>query len=249
MEAVKGLNWLDWVLLTALAGGLVYGWVRGFVAMLTGLAAYVLSLIIAGRYTSPVVAWLNGSWGATDWLAGVLSRRIALPSETDSVPASTISWDKVLQWLAALPLPEEYKTQLAHKVQEWSQAGANTSVADFIFQQLAAGILSAAVFLILAGVLGYALSYVGKLVSTYVSEVPLVGTLNRTLGSAAGLLEVAMSASILLSLLAPLYTLSLFSGLGDAAGASRIAQWLISLYGLISKWLFGQGGSFFFYKG
>jgi uncharacterized membrane protein required for colicin V production len=246
MELVKDLTGMDWILLALLAAGLVHGWVRGFVGLLAGLIAYLAAIVIAGRYTPAAVAWLDRSWGTTAKLASVLRYRITLPPEAERIPASALPWEKVMEWLAALPLPESYKMQLAGRVQAWSEAGAHMSASEFIMGQLAAGMVSAAVFLLLAGALGYALGLVGRLISGYISELPIVGLFNRLLGGATGLAQAAVFLSILLSVGAPLFGLKLFSQLADVMGSSRVAGWLIGLYAPISRLLFGQGGEFFF---
>lgn len=246
MEVAQSWNWFDWLLILTLVAGLFYGWARGLVAVLVGFTAYLISLVIAGRYTPVVVEWIDRTWGATAKVAEILSKRIALPPEANLIPASAVPWQQVMPTLSALPLPEAYKTQLAIKVAEWSAAGANKSVAEFIIGNLAAGIVSAIVFVLLVSVLGYVLALVGRIVSGLISEIPLVGTMNRALGALAGLLGTAITLSVLLSLLAPLFGFEAFGTIGDAVAASTIAQLMIGFYEVISRLLFGQGGSFFF---
>lgn len=246
MDVAQSWNWFDWVLVLMLASGLFYGWARGLVAVLVGFSAYLISLILAGRLTPIVVGWLDTTWGATAKVAATLSERIALPPEASLIPASMVPWRQAMPLLAPLPLPEAYKTQLAMKVETWSQAGANQSLAAFITSNLAAGIVSAVVFLLLVSLLGYAMALVGRLVSSLLSEIPLVGTLNRALGALVGVLGTAISLSVLLSLLTPLFGLEAFGTFGAAASQSTVAPSLMGLYEVISKWLFGQGGSYFF---
>lgn len=246
MEWAKDLLWLDWVLLAMLLAGAIYGLTRGFIAVLAGFVSYLLALAVAGRYTPAVVAWLDQTWGITAKVAEVLSRRIILPPEAENVPIAALKWETVMQWLANLPLPEEYKTQLAEKVQAWSEAGAHKSAAEYITGNLAAGMVSAVVFLLIAAVLGYVLAYLGRLISGFIGDVPLIGTINRILGGATGLFGIGISLAILLGLLAPLLSLRFLEGLGGALVDSKIAQWLLSTYQFVSRWLFGQEGLFFF---
>lgn len=246
MELATQWIWVDWLLLAMLLGGVVYGLTRGFIAVLAGFMAYLLALAVSGRYTPAVVAWVDQTWGMTAKVADVLSRRIALPPEAEKVPVGALPWQTVMQWLANLPLPGEYKMQLAARVQEWSEAGAHKTAGEFIIGNLAAGVVSAVVYLLIAGLVGYALGHVGRLVSGYISDVPLIGTFNQILGGATGLLASGISLAILLGLLAPVLSFGLFGGFGDDIAASQVARRLLDLYQFVSKWLFGQEGLFFF---
>jgi uncharacterized membrane protein required for colicin V production len=245
MAIWQGFNWLDWVLVILLVFSFVYGYQRGLVGLLAGLLAYFLALFIAGRYTAPLVEWLERSYETTSKLADTLSHHVNLPAEANQIPAQAIPWEKVVLWFS-LPLPQEYKVQLAKKVEAWSASGAQVSVADFLFNEVATGILSAAVFLVLAGVTGYVLAYAGKLISEYMSSLPLLGFGNRAFGAVAGLLATGSFMAVFFSVVTPLLSLKMFSSIAGAMSGSKVAEWLITYQPIVSKWIMGQGSAFFF---
>lgn len=246
MESLQALTAVDYLFIVVLVTGLAIGWARGFVEVFTGFVVFLVATVVSGRYTAEVVGWLNRTWGAQEWLADVIRRRINLPPEAYKVPAAAVPWSRALEWLRELPIPESYKVTLAQRLSEWSQSAGSQTAAEFITQQMAAGLLSTAVFVLLTVLIGWVLSFLGRLVNDQVKELPLIGTANRMLGGAAYLLQAAILLSVLVALVAP--TLSMYGAgsFGKAVEHAYLSPHFLKLFEWLRGVIFGtSGGSFF----
>lgn len=204
MEWLRGLTIIDFIVIAILLGAFAIGWARGLVQILTGFVVFLLTMVVAGRYSLHVVEWLNRSWGAQEWLVALLERRISVPPEASRVPASTIPWERVLELLENLDLPYSYKQELAEQISRWSEAAGTLTLAKYLFQLIAAALLNGMAFAILALLLGWLLTLIARLVSDHVKELPLVGALNRWLGSMAMLTQVTILLSFFMAMVVPL---------------------------------------------
>lgn len=246
MDWIQQMTMVDYIIIGAVLVAMAVGWAKGIVNMLTGIAVFLISLFVAGRYTPLVLAWLNRSWGVEQKLADALERRINLPSEAFSVPSSGIPWHKALDWLREVPLPETYKQGLAQRLEEWSVTAGTQSAANYIIQQVAAGILSAVVFVVMVAVLGWGLGLIGRLVGDQIKEIPLVGTANRLAGAAAASFETITVLAVLVALVIPSLTFYGFQSLGTAVGNAELTPHLLTFFDWIRALLFAPGrGSFF----
>jgi len=247
MEWLRGLTVIDFVFMAVLLGASAIGWSRGLVQILTGFVVFLITLVVAGRYSLHVAEWLNRTWGAQDWLVALLERRIGLSPEASRVPASAIPWEKVLELLENLNLPLSYKQELAEQISKWSEAAGNLTLAKYLFQLIATSLLNGVVFVILALVLGWVLSRIARLVSDQVKELPIVGALDRWLGSLAIVAQVAILLSFLVAVVVPLLSVYGFSFI-DAVSRAHLTPYFVELFQWIRALVFGQNTSFFFVK-
>lgn len=246
MDWIHDMTMVDYVMIGSVLVAMAIGWARGIVNMLTGIAVFLISLFVAGRYTPAVLAWLNRSWGVEQKLADALERRINLPAEAFAIPTSGIPWHRALDWLREVPLPETYKQGLAQRLEEWSATAGMQSAASYIIQQVAAGILSAAVFVVLVAVLSWVLGLIGRLVSDQVKEIPLVGTVNRLAGAVAAALQTVTVLAVLVALIIPALTFYGFQSLGTSVGNAELTPHLLTFFDWVRALLFAPGrGSFF----
>lgn len=243
---LQSLTPLDYLVIGIMFMALLIGWARGFVEVLSSFLVFLVSTFVAGRYTGPVLGVLNRTWDAQGWLSAIFERRLNLPPEAYKIPASAIPLGKALDFVQALPLPAAYKLTLAERLADWSGAAGNQTAAHFIVNQLSAGVLSAAIFLVMAGLLSWVLAIAVKLVSDQLKEIPLVGATNRLLGSIVVGTEVAAGLALIVGLVGPM--LSMYGGakLGNAIGAMQLSPYFLTLYEWLRTVLFGMGGGTFF---
>lgn len=246
MEWLQGLTPVDYAIIAMMGAALLVGWVRGLVEVLTGFLVFVVATFVAGRYAEAVLGLLNRMWDVQHSLAGVFARRLNLPPEAQQIPASAIPVEKAVEWLRLIPIPKGFRETLAQRLTEWSQSAGNQTAADFITSQLAAGVLTTFVFVVMVAVISWGLMLVARLVSDQIKEIPLVGTANRLLGSAVVGLEVAVVMALLVGLLGP--ALSMYGGAkaGQAIGHAQLAPYFLNLYHWLRTFLFGVAGGPFF---
>lgn len=246
VELLQALTVVDYLIIATLVIALAVGWARGLVELLTGFLVFVVSTLVAGRYTNEVTAWLNRTWGAQERLAGVLQRRVTLPPEADKVPMNAIPWEKALEWLRDVPIPNAYKETLAQRLAAWSEAAGSQTAAAYIIQQLAAGVLSAAVFIILVSLVGWGFGLLARLVSDQVKELPLVGTTNRLLGGAVAMLQAGVMIALVVGLLVPLLSVYGMQGLGSSIENAHLTPHFRILFEWLRGVVFGLKPDQFF---
>jgi uncharacterized membrane protein required for colicin V production len=246
MVLLQSLTTVDYAILAILVVAVAIGWARGLVELLTGFVVFFVAATVAGRYADQVVGWLNRLWGVRERLAGVLARRINLPPDAYRIHTDGISWQKALEWLQFVPLPQPYKLVLAQRIATWSTTAGHKTVAEFIVQQLAAGVLHALVFLLLILVIGWLLSLLGRLVSDQVKELPLVGPTNRLLGAAVSVAETAVGIAIVIGLLTPVLSMYGMPQFGTAVGTAHLTPYFLSVFHWLQGGLFGLTGNYFF---
>jgi uncharacterized membrane protein required for colicin V production len=243
---LQGLTPLDYVMIGVVVAALLVGWARGLVEVLTGFLVFIVASFVAGRYSGMAVGLLNRMWNVQDRFADVLQRRLNLPPEAQKVPMSMIPLEKAVDWLRMVPIPQVFRQTLAQRLVDWSHTAGSQTAADFITDQLAAGILSAVVFVVMVAVLSWVLALLAKLVSDQIKEIPLVGTANRLLGSLVIGFEAAAIIALIVGLVGP--TLSMYGGatMGKAIQNTELSPYFLSLYNWLRTFVFGlRGGTFF----
>jgi hypothetical protein len=248
MATLQQFSWVDYLLVSLLLVALGIGWARGLIQVLTGFLVFVVTTFIAGRYTTEVTAFLNRWWGVQTWLARFLERRLNFPPEAHRVPAGQTSWLVTSEWLKTVPLPTPYKQALAQRLADWSHTAGNQTPASFIIHQLAGAILTAIVFMVLAGVLGWLLGWLSRFISDQIEEIPLMGTLNRMLGAVAVLLQWGATIALFIGLVVPVLSLHGLPQLGRAIENAYLAPYFLHVYDGLRHILFGlyKGGFFGF---
>lgn len=245
MDWFAQLSTADYVILAILLGATLVGWVRGLIEILTGFLVFIVTMVAAGRYSGQVVSWLNRQFKAKEWLTDLLERRLALPDEAFSTPASSIPWDKAMELLANIPLPQAYREVLAGQIAEWSTMAAGQTTATFIISTLASAVLHAVAFVALLVVIGGLLSLVGRLVNQQVKEIPLVGTTNRILGAGVMLGETVVVLALFVGLLLPVFSMYGFKAPGAALEGAEVTPYLLQVFEWLRALLFGAAGVYF----
>lgn len=246
MEWLQALTPVDYAIIAVIGAALLIGWVRGLVEVLMGFLVFVVAAFVAGRYAGAVLAILNRMWDLQHRLAAVFVRRLNLPPEAHNVPASAIPLERAADWIRSIPIPAGFKETLAQRLVEWSHSAGSQTAADFITSQLAAGVLTTIVFVVMVALIAWILAILSKLVSDQVKEIPLVGTANRLLGSAVVGLEAAAFVALVVGLVGP--ALSMYGGgaAGNAIQSAQLAPYFLSMYHWLRAFMFGIGGGMFF---
>jgi len=236
------LNWLTIVLATLIVLAVITGYSRGLVAMLVGIFGYVIALFVAGRYAVVMRDWLQRTWLATDWVIHLLKGHLPLPPESFQVPASALSYERVLQLLQAFPAPASFKEAIARSFTAGS--APDVSLGDFMLRKIAEGMLEAACFVVIAAIITWVLIFIARASGLMLNKLPIVGFVNRGAGAVIGLVEAGVTFSVVLGLLAPFLSTQSLAGLQVAVANSTLAQWLIALYPVLSRELFGHAWLF-----
>lgn len=200
---VTSLSGLDLILLAVLGLSALQGLRRGFVAAVLGYAGYIGALVVAGRYSRVVAAWLQARFGVLSSLERVLAG-----------------------WLGA----------------EGIGPGRGPTVA--LAQNLLSAVVFFGLFLVLSSLAGMLASRLDGLANA----VPLVGTANRLMGAVLAAVASGIFLAAVLGVLASLTALPFLEPLGRLLASSRVAGFLLRVYGLLSSLLFGRtsplGGPF-----
>lgn len=246
MGWLQSLTPLDYLVIGIVFMALLIGWARGFVEVLSSFLVFLISTFVAGHYANAFLSVLNRMWDLQGRLSAILERRLNLPAEAYKIPASAIPLAKATDWVQAFPLPAAYKQTLAERIVEWSNSAGSQTAAHFIINQLSAGVLSAAAFLVTAAVVSWLLALAVRLVRDQLKEIPLVGTANRLLGSLVVGIEVTTGLALIVGLVGPM--LSMYGGakLGNAIGAMQLSPYFLTLYQWLRTLLFGMSGGPFF---
>lgn len=241
MEAFSSLTVVDITILGSLLIALLIGWSTGVIRFLTGFLSFIIAVVVAGRYSRQVMDWLNQTWDLQGRMEGVLTRQLNLPPEASQVPVSQVPFETALAWLKAVPLPEMYKEPLAQHLTEWSASAGGKTAAEFLIEQIAAGLLNAIVFGVMVMLISLLLGWLGRFIADQVHEIPLIGTADRFLGATALLLEVGLILSFVTIFVVP--TLSVYGAteLGEAFSEAKTTPYLVQFFEWIRGLLFGGG--------
>lgn len=220
---------LDWAIVGVLLVAVAAGWVRGIVRVLLGFLSFLLAVMIAGRLTGPLVAWLDRLWNIPGRVADGIIQRSARSGETLAA-----SLDQV-----AIPL--RYKESLLQDVARVSTEMGELPAVEMAAQQIALGATTAICFIVLVLLLTTALRWLGGLFADVLQSLPIVGLADRLLGAAALGTAAVLALTLLVIWVIP--TLSVFGiqGLGEMANQSVTPPYLIQAFEWIRRVVIGGG--------
>lgn len=224
---LSAMSPLDWIVVVLLALAVGAGWVRGIVRVLLGFLSFLAAVMIAGRVTGPVVAWLDGRWGLTARIAdGILNRS---------------GGDALSPPLDQVAIPQPYKAALLQDVVRATAESGEASALELAAQQIAEGAATAVCFILLVIVLAAALRWLGSLFAGVVQSLPIVGLSDRLLGAAALGAAAVLALNLVLVWVMP--TLSVFGlrGLGELVSQSVTPPYLIQAFEWMRRLVIGGG--------
>lgn len=232
---------MDWVIVAFISFGGINGLRRGFLAVLLGLAGYVLGVLVAARYTLPVLGYLDARFGLLAGLAPVLGRylplgRVTFPVDTDGLAV-------LREGLLQVGVPEPYGQVITDYTGRAVEAiGGPTGPGQVLLQGLAYLVAATAVFLTLFILTRYFLGILERLASGLLAvgfgESPL-----RLGGLLAGGLNNALILTLVLGVAAPVLTFPAFRPLAEAVERSILAPHLIRAFYALTIWLSGRVGT------
>ncbi|BDG61850.1 CvpA family protein [Caldinitratiruptor microaerophilus] len=196
---VTSLSGLDLILMAVLGLSAVQGLRRGFVAVVLGYAGYLGALVIAGRYSRVVAAWLQARFGVLSSLERAMAG-----------------------WLGA----------------EGIEPGRGLAAA--LAQNLLSAVVFFGLFLLLSSLAGMLANRLGGLANA----MPLVGPANRIMGAVLAGVVSGIFLAAGLGVLSSLTALPFLEPLGRVVATSRVAGFLLRVYGLVSSLLFGRTSPF-----
>lgn len=245
MAWIAGLSLVDYAFLAVLTGALLIGWGKGLVEILTGFVVFVVTLLVAGRYTGLMVTWLNEHMSATVRLQGLMQRRLDMPAESHTVPATIIPVEQAAEWLELVPLSPSYKEELAARLTLWSDGTVGQTAAEFILHTLANALIHATAFILIAVVVGAVLGLLSRAISIQVKEIPLVGTVNRLLGAAATVAQAAVVLALVVAVVLPSFSLYGLAAWGEAVEQAQLTPYFHELFERLQEMVFGTAGGAF----
>ncbi|HLO02766.1 MAG TPA: hypothetical protein VK191_06640 [Symbiobacteriaceae bacterium] len=234
---------VDLVLIGILAVAVSWGFMRGGLAFLTGMVAFLFASTIVGRYTDQIANFLGKTLGLEARLATAVGQQIGIPAMASDVPASAISQAEWAHVLANLPLPDHYKQALIAQIAKAasSASAAGLSAAQVIVDQLVQNILHGLAFFGGILVLGFGLSLAGRVLSGVLNKIPLVGLANRLLGAAIGLLGGVVTVMLIVAIVGPAMQIS-GSAWGAAIMNAKLAPAFLSIWKGFGSIFLGGGG-------
>lgn len=247
VEWVTQFNWLDWTLTLGLLVALSFGYMRGFLGTVVGLVGYVVALIAAGRFAGPLVAWADRAFGATARVSGYLERYVDLPPELSTLSMSAIPAESLAQHLESLPVPPEYREALRQRLLELVTSDSGRTVAEWILDLLARGIMAAAAFILIVTAVTWGLVFLSRRMGGLLDATPGLGAMNHLMGALIGGLSFLLSATVVIGLLAPVVSLPAMGKLAAAMESSQLGPSLLALYAALARWLTGHAAGFFLF--
>lgn len=216
---------------------------RGGLAFLTGMVAFLFASTIVGRYTDQIAQFLGKNLGLEAKLSAAVGQQIGLPAMAGQVEASSISQSQWAQVLAETPLPAHYKQALIDQIAKAasSASAAGLTAAQVIVDQLVQNLLHGLAFFGGIMVLGFGLSLAGGLLSGVLNRIPLVGLANRLVGAAIGLLGGVVVVMLVVALIGPAAQVS-GSAWGAAVTNAKVAPFFLSIWKGFGGIFLGGGG-------
>lgn len=216
---------------------------RGGLAFLTGMIAFLFASTIVGHYTDQIAQFLGKNLGLEAKLAAAVGQQIGLPAMAGDIPAASVSQAQWAQVLANTPLPDHYKQALVEQIAK-AAAGASAaglSAAQVIIDQLVQNLLHGIAFFGGIMVLGFGLSMGGRVLSGVINKIPLVGLANRLLGAVIGLLEGIVIVMLIVAIIGPAAQVS-GSEWGAAITNAKVAPVFLSIWKGFGSIFLGGGG-------
>jgi membrane protein required for colicin V production len=219
------LNFVDIIILIALAVGTIRGLRRGLIRSLLGLLGLVLGLVLASQFYRPLCQYLESRYSWVSSLAGSIAPHLPLATPVAFTPATDGS--SLTNAIHNLSLPEFVTSYLTSSASAGVPPGS--TVGEALAYVLASGLVGVACFLFIFACVQLVALVLGELMARVVAVTPLV-ILDRLAGLAMGLGWSAVILSLLVGGVGLLGTVPAFSFLQDALEGSKLAPALLSLF-------------------
>ena len=196
---------VDAVIAVLLLAAAVVGYGKGLIRSLVGLVGNVLALGLAFVLARPVAQATGGALGVEAAIAAKIERLLPLPEGFDEALASTQGTSALYTYLNDMHLPKAWQQSIAQSVQDQVHQlgeGVFMTMSETVSRAVAAYIWQGLVFVLLWLVLGLIIIGGSRLLAGLAHQVPIIGTVDRSLGAAVMLILVALTLAVLYNALA-----------------------------------------------
>lgn len=240
--AAVGLNGFDVAFAVVVLAAVVMGYRLGGAGMVAKLAGYVLSIVLAGRLSGPLVDWADGQAGIVARLGHRIGSSLPMPPEVGSIPAGGFSPDLINSVADQLPLPAPLIEQLSRQMASLTAGAASQSLSELLVGLVARSLLQAAAFLLIATVVALVIRRLAAALTRLLERIPVAAKTNRLVGAALSLGAAVVAIALLLGLIAPVLALGPTGAAARALQGSRVAAWLQPVHSRVLGLLLNGGG-------
>ena len=173
------MNIVDGIVIIILIYAAFIGWRRGILKTVLSIAGFFVAIYIAYKFSPQFTVYLEKNFSMVTSIKNYLSAHLNLPPETKIVSADP---NNLKLYISTLPVPQFFKNFLKENIPLLSSFGPNQTVYDAYLTLLGITIGEAISFLILFLVSLIVVSILKALLVGGIHKVPVVGTLDRSLG-------------------------------------------------------------------
>lgn len=177
------MNYLDGLLILIIIFALWFGYARGLISLIAGLAGKLLLLILALTLAKPLAQWVGTRFGISHWLSGKLIDFFPRGKAIAEADMGRITAQKLPHVLDKMGLPPLLKFKIMEQGPEL-MAGGSASVTAIIQEMAnmtAAWILQGLAFVVLFFFGGFFIGFLVLLVDRVLAGT-MLGSFNRLLG-------------------------------------------------------------------
>lgn len=216
------MNWLFWVLLIVLAVFVIQGFRKGLVRTAVSMVFFIIVTV--------VTSWLNPYVG--DFIREKTNWQEQIQESCEEIffqeleGQAELSAESQMEFIDELPLPDSMKKMLAenNNTETYMQLAAE-NFADYLSEYVAYGIING---------IGYILAFVITIIIVkmilyavdILTELPVVGTLNRTGGMLLGLVQGLLWIWVIFLVITLLCNTSLGAYLMELIKGDPVLGWI-----------------------
>lgn len=199
------MNYLDGILVLVIIFGIRWGYQRGMITLIAGLAGKILTLVLVLMINRPVALWVGSQFGLLDWLSIKLIEHFPTAKAMAEADMGRVTVQKLPDVLDAMGLPPLLKFKLMEQAPELLANGSAsvTAIIQELSYQIAFLIVQFVVFFVLLVLVSCLIWFLVTLVDRILAGT-LVGSLNRLLGMGLSLSLVLALLMLVIGLTAPL---------------------------------------------
>ncbi|SMB87669.1 Colicin V production protein [Desulfonispora thiosulfatigenes DSM 11270] len=206
---------IDVLIILILFSGAYKGYYRGMVGSVFGLIKTILALIIANKYSKPIVGFLDERFGIIEKLYNLLHGKMPLALEGMTMPVVGNGSDMISIFINSMMLPEWIKEKLnifALGSTELAKGLGISNMGDLLTYLIVVTLIKIIVFLLLWSFISSIISSISLMFTRKLDKL-FLGKLNRIIGLVVGL---ALNSLIILVLVGMLtaYT-AIIPDIGD----------------------------------
>lgn len=227
------MNWVDWVIVAALALGAVRGYARGLVKSFLKAAGPIIGVTAAILYYQPLAAWLNKTLGWSTTVSAMVENTVSLPTMT--MPGDNPLL-QLTRTLGELHLPPALTKTLVDQINQLSGLTVQSiaiNVGRFVAELVSRALVNAVAFALIVLVVKVAADLIVGLLSQGLGIGG--GDLDRLGGLAFGLLQSGIVLTVVMALLAPLLVFDSFRGAATAVAGSTLSNWFIKAFYFVTQ--------------